>query len=258
MKTFDFTGKSAFVTGAGRGIGRGIALALADCCANVWIADLLEDNAKQVADEVRALGVKAGWSKVDVSSKEEMTAAFDAAIAEFGKLDFVVNTAGIFNDDSMFEGKPDVIRRVIDINTLGATFGTQLALNHMKETGGHIVNIASQAGRKGEVFSPFYCMSKAAVINMTQSAALTGAPYNILVNTVCPGSVRTPMMEDILLDLKDLYGCEKEQAWQNSVSGIPLKRAQTEQDIADAVLFFCDAPNITGQALNVDGGMKMN
>lgn len=261
----DFTGKTAVVFGVGRqGIGEGIAREIAAAGATVYVADILEQNCQEVSSSLRSAGFSTEACVADVSSYEDVDSAMKKAIQDTGRLDIVVNNAGIVGLKSFLDTDQDEIHRLINVNLMGANNGCQAALKHMIELGmsGKIVNTASFAGRHAlqQGFS-HYGMTKAAVLYLTQAAAYTGAPYNINVNAVCPGIIRTPMWEQILDNYED-SGLDREASWKNSLKTfIPLERGdQTIEDIAYTVAFLCSeyADHITGQAINVDGGAAMN
>ncbi len=260
----DFSNKTAVVFGAGRGIGEAIAQEIASAGAKVYVADLVEENCNGVRDKLRAAGYEAESCVADVSSYESVDAVITKAVKETGHVDIVINNAGIVGLKSFLDTETDEINRLIAVNQMGVNNGCQSALKHMIELGisGKIVNIASFAGRHAlkQGFA-HYGMTKAATIYLTQAAAFTGAPYNINVNAVCPGIIRTPMWESILDNYAEA-GMDRETSWKDSLKTfIPLERGdQKEQDIAYAVAFLCSeyADHITGQAINVDGGAAMN
>jgi meso-butanediol dehydrogenase/(S,S)-butanediol dehydrogenase/diacetyl reductase len=209
----------------------------------------------------------------------------------FGRIDILVNNAGVVQTKPLMDVTEADWDRVIDINQRGlffclqavaaqmiqqipeeervaaspadiagvqkgaATFNNKPVRNH-----GKIVNLSSISGRRGRPLSTAYAASKAAVINITQSAALALAPYNITVNAVCPGVVPTAMWKQIDEDRGKLFGTQPGEAMANLINLMPLKRAATPEDVAGAIAFFCspDSDYITGQALNVDGGYEMN
>lgn len=259
MQTIQLNGQNAIVTGAGRGLGKEIALTLADAGANVWIADINGDDARAVAEEIMASGVKSGYTVVDVSSQDRMLAMIDEAADTLGGLDIMCNNAGIISMMTFDTLKQDELEKLLKINVCGVCYGCEGALRKMIAggKGGKIVNIASNAGRRGTIRA-FYNLSKAAVINLGISAAVVGAPHNIRVNTVNPGIIHTPMWDKILNVITEESGDDRDKVWEkDTLTRIPLGRAQTEKDIARAVLFLVSdyADSITGQAINVDGGM---
>ncbi len=262
MMNFDFTGKNVVVTGAGSGIGKGIALEFADNGANVWIGEIVDDHGNATLQELQKHGERFGYTKADISSRVQVEKMFAAANSALGGIDIVVNAAGIFCFKGFFEATPEDIRGHLDVNLLGTIYGCQIGVDYMKKQGrgGKIVNISSVGGRQGELESPFYALGKSGVINFTQSAAYNAAPYGINVNAVCPGTIRTPMIEAILAEKAGKKGNTDGLFMDLVKSRSPLGVPQTVEDMAYATLFLCSdyAKNITGQALNVCGGFKMN
>ncbi len=259
----DLTGQTAVVYGAGRGIGEAIVNELAKAGATVYVADILLDNAKEVVANLKKQGLKGVACKCDVGSYKDVDAVMAQAEKETGKLDIVVNNAGIVTLGSFLETTQEEIKSLYNINLMGVSNGLQAAIKRMqKYKQGKIVSTSSFAGRKAlkEGFA-YYGMTKAAIIYLTQAAAYAGADYNINVNSVCPGIIRTPMWE-MILDNYAKVGMDKEQSWKENLKHfIPLERGdQKAEDIAYTVLFLCSkyADHITGQSINVDGGAAMN
>ncbi|WJQ05522.1 glucose 1-dehydrogenase (plasmid) [Geobacillus stearothermophilus] len=257
MSELRLNGKVALVTGGGQGIGRAIVLRLAREGADVAIADLNLSSAREVAGEVEALGHRALALQVDVSDREAVRAAVSSVIEEFGTIDILVNNAGV----GMFNNFFEIDEREMDIqfavNVKGVLFAMQAAAEHMvKKNKGKIINIASQAGRRGEPFALSYCMSKAAVISMTQSAALALAPNKINVNAVAPGVVDTPFWEKVDKIFARLQNLPEGEPKRRAVASIPLGRIEQPEDVANVVAFLAssDSDYMTGQTLNVDGG----
>jgi len=191
-----------------------------------------------------------------------------------GHIDILVNNAGLMQTKPMMDLTEGDWDRIIDVNQRGLFFCLQTVAAQMiaqapaevttagrsSRSLGKIVNLSSIAGRRGRPFATHYAASKAAVISITQSAALALAPYNINVNAICPGIVLTPMQEQIHADRSRLFGIRPEQSMDAYVESIPLKRASVPEDVIGAIAFLCspDAEYITGQTLNVDGGIEMD
>ncbi|MBI5928819.1 MAG: glucose 1-dehydrogenase [Chloroflexi bacterium] len=267
-------GKVAIVTGAGQGIGKGIAIRLAQEGAHVVIAEYKAENAHAVADEISATGPRALAYPVDIGDTDKINQMVKDVVQEFGQIDILVNNAGVLETLPLFDLTPEKWDWLQRVNQRGLFFCLQAVAMQMvaqipeevKSAGkaehsyGKIVNFSSVAGRKGRPYAAHYSAAKWAVISMTQSAALYLAQYNINVNAICPGVVPTPMWEDIDKTQAARFGMQKGEWIQNTVDKVPLKRAAKPEDIAAAVAFLCseDADYITGQALNVDGGMEMN
>jgi NAD(P)-dependent dehydrogenase (short-subunit alcohol dehydrogenase family) len=266
-------GKVAIVTGAGQGIGRGVALRLAQEGAHVVIAEYNADNAHTAAAEcnqhTRALAYP-----VDIGDTDQIAQMVTDVVAEFGHIDILVNNAGVLETLPLFDLTPEKWDWLQRVNQRGVFFCLQYVAKQMvaqvpeevKAAGkadrsyGKIVNFSSVAGRSGRPYAAHYSAAKWAVISITQSAAAYLAPYNINVNAVCPGVVPTPMWDDIDRVQAERFGLERGGWIQKTVESVPLKRAATPGDLAAAVSFLCsdDADYITGQALNVDGGIEMN
>jgi meso-butanediol dehydrogenase/(S,S)-butanediol dehydrogenase/diacetyl reductase len=268
-------GKVAIVTGAGQGIGRGVALRLAQEGALVVIAEYSPPNAESVAAECRALGVDSLAYPIDIGDVEQIEKMVADVVAQFGRIDLLVNNAGLSKPAKLFDVTPELWDPIERVNQRGLFFCLQAVAKQMvaqipdeviqagqaDRSYGKIVNFSSVAGRSGRPFDPAYSASKWAVISITQSAALYLAPYNINVNAVCPGMVITPMWENIdRVQGVQRQGLQPGEWIKKSTEAIPLKRTATPEDIAAAVSFLCstDADYITGQALNVDGGIEMN
>ncbi|MBW8039864.1 MAG: glucose 1-dehydrogenase [Planctomycetes bacterium] len=266
-------GKTAIVTGAGRGIGKAVALRLADEGANVVVADINAQTANQTAEEIRTRGHNASACQLDVVKVTEIQAMVDSAVAQFDRIDILVNAAGVAQTGLFLELTEEQWNRVIDINLKGTTFCVQAVGRRMirqlpvkvTEAGraersyGKIVNFSSISGRSGRAMQLAYAASKAAVISVTQSAALVFAPYNINVNAVCPGVIPTAMWEQIDRDRGRISGLAEGESMKSFIERIPLKRAGTVEDVAGVTAFLClpDSDYMTGQVLNVDGGFEM-
>lgn len=248
-------GKVAIVTGAARGIGRGIALQLARAGVSVCVADLNSASAKHVVDEIGELKRDAIALELDVTHVESVERCVAQAIERFRHVDILVNNAGVFQRRLGLELNEDGFSECMDVNVTGMWRMVRALVPHLRaQAGGRIINIASVGGRRGVGFAPAYCASKAAVINLTQSLALALSSDNITVNTVCPGAVATAMQEEIKAALRG------QSASQCNELPAPLAGPLTADDIGHAVVFFASdcARNITGQALNVDRGELMN
>lgn len=264
----DITGKTAAVTGAGRGIGRGIALTLARNGADVAVADIIPENAQAVADEIIALGRRALPITVDVADAQSVAAMAADAIAHFGAVDILVNNAGIIGADGWETREvpnEDDWDLILEINVKGVARATDAFAPHMKARRyGKIVNIASIAGRQGSPRNPPYNISKAGVISLTQAQALDFAPYSVNVNAICPGLLWTPIWERITARAAmtpNPEGKTQRQLFDDNVKAqTPLGREQTPEDIGNLAAFLASeaARNITGQAINVSGGLFMN
>ncbi|NTV41074.1 MAG: SDR family oxidoreductase [Candidatus Moranbacteria bacterium] len=235
--------RTAIVTGAGVGIGKGIALALAKEGYNVVATDINEENAKQVAEEVAKLGAKSLSVKCDVSDSAQVNELFNQTVAEFGKVDVLVNNAGIYpfvQFENMQEADWD---KVMDVNLKSIFLTSKEALKTMPE-GGRIIDISSIASIQGFAGLVHYCATKGGVNGMVRALALETAAKNITVNAVAPGAIQTPGAQMPDEQIKGI------------VTGIPIQRMGQPEDIANAVVFLASEKSsyITGQVIVVDGG----
>jgi acetoin reductase-like protein len=257
MSNLRLADKFALVTGGGQGIGRAIALRLAQDGANVAIADLNIDAAKKVASEIEELGRTSYSVQVDVSNKEEVVEIVNKVVGQFGTIDILVNNAGVGFFNPIFEIDERELDLQYAVNIKGLFFVMQSVAEHMVEkNSGKIINLASQAGRRGEAMALSYCMSKAAVISMTQSAALALAPNKINVNAVAPGVVDTPFWVEVDKKFAKILDLPIGEHKRRTVESIPLGRIEQPEDVANVVAFLASADSdyMTGQTLNVDGG----
>jgi len=268
-------GKVAIVTGAGQGIGRGVAKRFAQEGAHIVIAEYNKVNAEEAAHELSTTGAQVLAYPVDVGDIQQVQEMVVDVVARFGRIDILVNNAGLSRPAPLFDLTAESWDPIIRVNLNGLFFTLQTVARQMvaqvpddvKQAGratrsyGKIINFSSVAGRSGRPYDTAYSATKWGVISITQSAALYLAPYNINVNAVCPGLVPTPMWDNIdLVQGVQRQGLQAGEWMQKSIEAIPLKRAATGEDVAAAVSFLAseDADYITGQALNVDGGIEMN
>ena len=240
--------KVAIVTGAGRGIGKGIALSLAKEGANVVVSDIDLSSCENVVKEIETLGSKGLAVKCDVSNKIEVDAMVQAAVKKFGELDILVNNAGIFPFKPFLEMTEEEWDKVIDINLKSVFLCSQAAAKVMKE-GSKIVNTSSIAAFVGFEGLTHYCASKGGMNGMIRALALELAPKKICVNAVAPGSIDTPGATQAVT----------EEIKKQTLAMIPLSRVGKPEDIANAVAFLASskADYITGQVLIVDGGWTL-
>jgi 3-oxoacyl-[acyl-carrier protein] reductase len=243
------TNRTALVTGASRGIGRTIALTLAQAGARIVVASNEPENNDKVVGEIRDAGGQACAVFLDVTSPESIKAAFAEAQKQFGRIDILINNAGITKDGLAIRMKKDDWDLVISINLTGAFLCAQQALpGMMKERWGRIINIASVVGQSGNPGQANYVSSKAGIIGLTKALAQEVGSRNITVNAVAPGFIETDMTAKLPQEVKDAY-----------VARIALRRAGTPADVAGAVRFLAsdDAAYITGHVISVNGGMYM-
>ncbi len=248
-------GKTALVTGAGRGIGRAIALTLAREDCQVAIADILPGNAAAAAAEVEALGVKALALPVDLTSRDELQRMIGEALAQFGQIDILVNNAGWDRMGLFLDTDEDTWDRIIAVNLKAMLYVCKAALPQMVARGtGKVVNVASDAGRVGSSGEAVYSATKGAVIAFSKALAREMARHRITVNVVCPGLTETPLLQS----LRD-QSPKMEKVLAAVTRAPPLGRVATPEEIAGAVAFFAspEADFITGQTLSVSGGLTM-
>lgn len=252
-------GKVALVTGAGQGIGRGIALRLASDGADIAIVDVNDGKTAAVADEVRALGRKAIAYTADVTKRDEVYAAIDHVEKELGGFDIMVNNAGVASVQPISEITPEEMEKTFQVNVHGVLWGIQAAAAKFKERGhnGKIINASSIAGHEGFPLLGVYSATKFAVRALTQAAARELASDGITVNAYCPGVVGTDMWVEIDQRMADITGAEVGESYDKFVGGIALGRAQTPEDVAAFVSYLAgpDSDYMTGQAPLIDGGL---
>lgn len=257
MININMEGKAAIVTGSASGLGKAIALQFAQAGADVAIADLNMEKAEQTAELIRTMGQKAFAFQMDTRVYESFTTLIDTAAEKFGKLDFMVNNAGIGIMKPIGAFTKDEIDRVIDIDLKGTIYGCKAALAYMmpRKTG-KIVNLSSIAAKMATPGSSIYAAAKSGVMALTAALAREAAEANININAICPGVVRTEMWEKQLEAMAGDNEAEKEKIFASFTDFIPLKRPQEPEDIANLAVFLCSdlADNITAQSFAVDGG----
>ncbi|HXB59989.1 MAG TPA: 3-oxoacyl-[acyl-carrier-protein] reductase [Candidatus Acidoferrales bacterium] len=239
----------AVVTGAGRGIGRAIALKFANAGANIVCVSRTQENSEKVAKEVAALGRKSWALAVDVADSKAVKAATEKILADCGKVDILVNNAGVTRDGLLMRMSDEDWDAVMDTNLKGAFhFTRELFRIFAKQRAGRIINITSVIGLIGNPGQCNYAASKAGLIGFTQSVARELASRSVTVNAIAPGFIETDMTSDLNTELK-----------ANILKMIPMGRFGSGDDIADAALFLASpaARYITGQVITVDGGMVM-
>jgi meso-butanediol dehydrogenase / (S,S)-butanediol dehydrogenase / diacetyl reductase len=252
-------GKVLLVTGAGQGIGRGIALRLARDGASLALVDLQRDKVEAVAEEIRALDRRATTFEADVSLREQVVEAVDHAESELGGFDGIVNNAGIAQIDALLDVTPEAIEKTFRVNVHGVLWGIQAAARKLQSrgNGGKIINACSIAGHEAYALLGVYSATKFAVRALTQAAAKEFAKDKITVNGYCPGVVGTDMWVEIDRRMAAITGAEIGETYAKYVDGILLGRAQTPEDVAAFVSYLAgpDSDYMTGQSPLVDGGM---
>lgn len=240
--------KVAIVTGSGRGLGKGIAMKLAEEGAKVVIADMAA--ADDTVAEIVAKGGTASAFAVNVSKQEEVQALIKYAIDTYGTLDIMVNNAGINRDGMLHKMPVENWQMVIDVDLTGVFYGTQEALKHMRAQGsGRIINISSGSWL-GNIGQANYAAAKAGVVGLTKTAARESARKGITCNVICPGFIET----DMTLKLKEV---NDGAAWDNMMQRIPMGYAGKPSDVGNMVAFLAsdEAAYITSEVINVGGGM---
>jgi 3-oxoacyl-[acyl-carrier protein] reductase len=241
--------KVAVVTGGARGIGRSVVLRLAEAGADVVVSDILLEAAEATASEVRALGRKSLAIATDVAKLVQTEQLIESVIKEFGRVDILINNAGITRDNLLMRMDEKDWDAVIAVNLKG-TFNCIKAVTRsmVKQRSGKIINMASVVGVMGNAGQANYSASKAGVIGLTKSAAKELGGRGIQVNAIAPGYIETDMTKDLPPAAKEAF-----------LTIIPLKRPGLPQDVADAALFLSSplSDYISGQVLHVDGGMVM-
>jgi NAD(P)-dependent dehydrogenase (short-subunit alcohol dehydrogenase family) len=257
MKRLD--GKSALITGAARGLGRAFAARYVAEGARVCIADIDHDGAQHAA---RELGDAAYAAHLDVTSQDSIEAAIAAVVAQAGKLDILVNNAALFDAAQTVDISRDGFDRLMAVNVAGTLFTMQAAAKQMiaQGHGGKIINMASQAGRRGEPLVLVYCATKAAVISMTQSAGLNLIGHGINVNAIAPGVVEGAHWDHVDAMFATLEGKKPGQKKAEVAAGVPAGRFARPEDLTGMAVFLAspESDYIVSQTYNVDGGQWMS
>ncbi|GAA78981.1 MULTISPECIES: acetoin reductase [unclassified Pseudoalteromonas] len=251
--------KVALVTGAGQGIGRGIALRLASDGADIAIVDINEEKMAVVASEIENLGRKVTTFKADVSNRDEVYAAVEHTQNTLGGFDVMVNNAGIAQVNPIADVEPEEVSRILKINIEGVLWGIQAAAAKFKALGhsGKIINASSIAGHDGFAMLGVYSATKFAIRALTQASAKEYASDGITVNAYCPGIVGTDMWVTIDKRFSEVTGAAVGETYKKFVDGIALGRSETPDDVASLVSYLAspDSDYITGQAIITDGGI---
>ena len=243
-------GKKTIVTGASRGLGRAIALAFAREGADVLVnCANREEQAKEVAAAIEGCGRRAVVYRADVSDSAQVQAMVGAALAAFGRVDVLVNNAGITMPKGPLETSEADWDRVLAVNLRSVFLCSRAVVEGMMaQGGGRIINISSTAGQTGTLSGPAYAAAKAGVLGLTKSLARSFAPHNVLVNALSPA----------LIDTEILYWRTPEQ-WRETLASIPLKRLGSPDDLAEAAVFLASSGGnfITGATIDINGGLHM-
>ncbi len=248
----------ALITGAASGIGRATALLFGQEGAKVMCADVNGDGGERVARQIGDSGGEAASLTVDVAQEEDVQRLVREAIERWGRLDILFNNAGIGFGLPVTQVPEEDWDRLIDINLKGVFLGCKHAIPEMvKQGGGAIVNTASDAGLRGTAWLSTYCASKGGVVLLTKSLAVEWAQQGVRVNCVCPGVIRTPILDPFIERGQELFGGSRDAAWERLAQAHPVGRVGEPEEVARAVLFLAsdEASFVTGVALPVDGGL---
>ena len=247
-------GKVAFLSGAARGIGGETARLMSKAGARVAIGDVLDEPGRKLAREIDGFYVH-----LDVTDEASWAAALDATVKKYGKLDVLVNNAGVFNGKGVEDASLADWHRLVAVNLTGVVLGTRAALPHLKKSKGNIVNLASVAGLVGSQLDPLYSLTKGGVTTFTKSTALEFGRkgYGVRVNSIHPGVIDTDMgQQTFTMRARQLGSNDTEATKRVSTSMHPIGRLGVANDIAKGILFLAsdDASFMTGAGLVVDGG----
>ena len=253
--------KTAFITGASRGIGRAIALEFARSGANVTLASRSVNDLETLATQIRALGRQALVIACDLNEASSLEAAVAQAQSKLGTIDILINNAGITQGVKFTQMTPELWGHIMTVNVQSAVRLMQLTLEPMAAQGwGRVINIASIAAKAGLRYSAAYNASKHALLGVTRSVALDYAQKGVTINAVCPGWVLTEMVEQTVLNIVEKTGRSRAEAIQSLVKDVPLARMIEPSEVAALVTFLASnlAGAITGQGYNIDGGTVLN
>lgn len=259
--SFSLEGKVALVTGGGRGIGGGIAKALATAGADVVIADMMMETAQETAAEIEKMGRRSAAIQVDVRSEDSVRAMIDSVVKGFGKLDIAANNAGVVSNGGIEEVSEIDWDLNLDVNLKGVFLCCKHEVGVMRKNGfGRIINTSSIAGKIGFPGLTPYSASKFGVIGLTNALAKEVARDGITVNALCPGIVGTGMWrgDKGMAKLWANPDESEEDSWARHQDALlPQGEAQTPEDMGQMVVYMASAPHLTGQALAVDGGFSL-
>lgn len=253
--------QSAIVTGAGGGIGRAIALELARAGAVVMATDIKQEELNKTLEAVRHEGFRIEGVVANLADAAQTAGLVQKSIEQFGKLDILVNCAGIVNTTPLVDLREEDWDRVMAVNLRAVFVASKYAAREMiKRRAGKIINISSTAGKIGAPGQGAYCASKSGVISLTQVLAIELGPYGITANAVCPSNTETDMMRAVLTFRAQSRGLTYDELTKGILDKTPLGRFAQPEDIAQMVLFLASpaAAYVTGQAINVCGGRTAN
>ena len=258
-KSNSLKNKIVLITGASRGIGRAIALKYADEGADLFLAATKRENLENVATEISSLGRQVFTYELDVSDRKQAVQMVDQAILDLGRIDILINNAGVYKPARFVDYSPEDFDRIIQVNLYGAFHVLQLVVRNMiKEGTGSVINIASTAGKWGSMNQSAYNTSKHGLVGLTRCVALETAAAGLRVNAICPGFVET----DLLNELKthaEINGMSENEFRELAKSRVPMRRFMKSEEIADLAIFLGsdESSGMTGQSLLIDGGMVL-
>ena len=254
------SGKAALITGAGRGIGHTLAVRFAREGCDVAVNDICEGNLKETLEKIKNCGARAMPAVFDVSKYDDVKQAVDGIIDKFGKIDILINNAGISKIAPLESTSDEIWDATININLKG-TFNCMKAVLPLmaQRKYGKVINMSSQSGQQGNSHYSAYCASKFGIRGLTQALAIEYADYKININALCPGVVFTPLWDEMIADYASKRDMPIEQVPDYLTNKIPLKRLCESDDVANAALFLAsdEASYITGQSINISGGAVM-
>jgi meso-butanediol dehydrogenase / (S,S)-butanediol dehydrogenase / diacetyl reductase len=249
-------GKAVIVTGSARGIGRAVALSLAKEGASVVVAD--KEPGHETVRMIHALGKPAFYVAVDVRDARSVEELVSRAIQEYGKIDVLVNNAGVFIHATVVDMTEEQWNLTFDVNTKGIFLSCQAVAREMitRKIAGKIINVSSSAALTGHVGYSAYCSSKRAVLAFSECLAKELGPSGINVNAICPGDTETDMLEDEIRKIAMQKAIPEDQARQEKLANIPLGRFATPEDIANIVVFLAsdESRHVSGEFIKITGG----
>jgi len=253
----------ALITGAGSGIGRGVALRFAREGARLAVVDIRPEALEETSAKLKDTGAEFETYSGDVSITEDVERFFAQAIERFGGLDICVNNAGIGNPPvPLVQQTDEGFDRTVAVNLRGVFLCLRAAARQMiaQGRGGRIISVASQAGKTGFPILGPYCATKAGVILLTQSAGKELGPHQITVNCVCPGTIDTPLLRQAIEPIAKMAGVTMDEWVLKNMPNIPLGRIGYPEDVAKVITFLAsdEADYMTGQAVNISGGQEMH
>ncbi|MBY0359093.1 MAG: SDR family oxidoreductase [Candidatus Obscuribacterales bacterium] len=254
-----FSGKTALVTGAGSGIGRATALAFAAQGAMVGALDINEPSVKSLQKEIEQAGGRCFAFGGDIAVPANVTNFVDGCVAQFGRVDFLFNNAGVEFISALADTDEADWDKVVDTNYKGTFLVSKACIPHLRTAGGGvIINNASDAGLRGIKMNAAYSSSKAAIIHLTRSVALDYGKYNIRCNCICPGCIRTPLCERFNAEVGARKGMSGEEVLKEFVdANIPMGRVGMPEEVASVVTFLCSEEGryVSGAIIPIDGGL---